>query len=77
MPQPGSAAAELLQQATLERWATTAQITSTRTLSATLLMRRHRTDDLPITSRMLGVDLDGSRRIWPAHVGWPVGLDGS
>jgi hypothetical protein len=26
---------------------------------------------------MLGVDLDGSRRIWPAHVGWPVGLDGS
>jgi len=26
---------------------------------------------------MLGVDLDGSRRIEPAHVGWPVGLDGS
>jgi len=23
-----------------------------------------RTDDLPITRRMLGVDLDGSRRIW-------------
>jgi hypothetical protein len=35
-----------------------------------------RTDDLPITSRMLGVDLDGFRRIEPAHVGWPVGLDG-
>ena len=26
---------------------------------------------------MLGVDLDGYRRIEPAHVGWPVGLDGS
>jgi hypothetical protein len=26
---------------------------------------------------MLGVDLDGSRRIEPAHVGWPVGPDGS
>ena len=38
---------------------------------------RIRTDDLPITRRMLGVDLDGSRRIEPAHVGWPVGLDGS
>jgi hypothetical protein len=23
---------------------------------------------------MLGVDLDGSRPIWPAHVGWPVGM---
>jgi hypothetical protein len=33
--------------------------------------------DLPITRRMLGVDLDGSRRIEPAQVGWPVGLDGS
>jgi hypothetical protein len=33
--------------------------------------------DLPITSRMLGVDLVGSRRIQPAHVGWPVGPDGS
>jgi hypothetical protein len=32
---------------------------------------------LPITSRMLGVDLDGTRRIEPAHVGWPVGPDGS
>ena len=38
---------------------------------------RIRTDDLPITSRMLDVDLDGSRRIEPAHVGWPVGPDGS
>ena len=38
---------------------------------------RIRTDDLPITRRMLGVDLDGSRRIEPAHVGWPVGPDGS
>src|ERR671912_392442 len=26
---------------------------------------------------MLGVDLVGSRRIWPAQVGWLVGLDGS
>jgi hypothetical protein len=26
---------------------------------------------------MLGVDLDGYRRIEPAHVGWPVGPDGS
>jgi hypothetical protein len=26
---------------------------------------------------MLGVDLDGYRRIEPAHAGWPVGLDGS
>jgi hypothetical protein len=25
----------------------------------------------------LGVDLVGSRRIWPAYVGWPVGPDGS
>jgi hypothetical protein len=30
---------------------------------------RIRTDDLPITSRMLGVDLDGTRQIEPAHVG--------
>jgi hypothetical protein len=29
------------------------------------------------TSRMLGVGLVGSRRIWPAHVGCLVGLDGS
>jgi hypothetical protein len=61
-PQPRSAAAELLHQATVERSATTAQITSTRTPSTTLLMG-HPTDDLPITRRMLGVDLDGSRRI--------------
>jgi hypothetical protein len=27
--------------------------------------------DLPFTSRMLRVGLDGSRRIWPAHVGMP------
>jgi hypothetical protein len=39
--------------------------------------RRIGTGDLPITSRMLRVDLDGSRRIEPAHVGWPVGPDGS
>jgi hypothetical protein len=26
---------------------------------------------------MLGVDLVGSRRIWPAHVGYLVGPDGS
>jgi hypothetical protein len=26
---------------------------------------------------MLGVDLVGSRRIWPAQVGFPVGPDGS
>jgi hypothetical protein len=30
-----------------------------------------------ITSRMLGVDLDGSRGIWPAHVGCLVGPGGS
>jgi hypothetical protein len=36
-----------------------------------------RTLDLPITSRMFGVGLDGSRRIEPAHVGCPVGSDGS
>jgi hypothetical protein len=33
--------------------------------------------NLPITSRMFGVDLDGSRRIEPAHVGCLVGPDGS
>jgi hypothetical protein len=42
-----------------------------------LLPRHHQTNDLPITRRMLGVGLVGSRRIEPAHVGWPVGLDGS
>jgi hypothetical protein len=36
-----------------------------------------RTDHPPITRRMLGVDLVGSRRIWPAHVGCAVGPDGS
>jgi hypothetical protein len=30
---------------------------------------QRRTDDLPTRSRMLGVGLDGSRRIEPAHVG--------
>jgi hypothetical protein len=35
------------------------------------------TDDVPITRRMLGVDLDGSRRIEPAHVACAVGPDGS
>jgi hypothetical protein len=35
------------------------------------------TGEFPITRRMLGVDLVGSRRIEPAHVGWPVGPDGS
>jgi len=33
--------------------------------------------DLPITSRMLAVGLDGSSRIVPAHVGGSVGPDGS
>jgi len=33
--------------------------------------------DLPITRRMLGVELVGSRRIWPAHVECLVGPDGS
>jgi hypothetical protein len=33
--------------------------------------------DYPITRRMLGVDLDRSRRIWPAQVGCPVGPDSS
>jgi hypothetical protein len=32
--------------------------------------------DLPITSRMLGIELDGTRRIVAAHVGWLVDLDG-
>jgi hypothetical protein len=32
---------------------------------------------LRFTRRMLGVDLDGIRRIWPAHVGCLVGPDGS
>jgi hypothetical protein len=32
---------------------------------------------LPSTSRMPGVGLDGTRRIWPAHVGSLVGPDGS
>jgi len=27
--------------------------------------------DVPITSRMLGVELDGASRVWPAHVGCP------
>src|SRR5512132_588710 len=30
-----------------------------------------------IRSLVLCVDLVGSRRIWPAHVGWLVGPDGS
>ena len=30
-----------------------------------------------IRSLVLYVDLVGSRRIWPAHVGWVVGPDGS
>ena len=33
--------------------------------------------DLPITSRMLGVDLDGTGRVLPAHVGCLVDPDGS
>jgi hypothetical protein len=33
--------------------------------------------DLPIASRMLDVDLDGSRRIWPAQVECLVAPDGS
>jgi hypothetical protein len=36
-----------------------------------------RVPGLPITRRMLGVDLERSTRIWPAHVGWPVCPDGS
>jgi hypothetical protein len=39
--------------------------------------RNARALDLPITSRMLGIYLDGSRRIEPAHVGCLVGPDGS
>jgi hypothetical protein len=38
---------------------------------------RIRIDDLPLTSRMFGVSLDGSRRIQAAHVGCAVGPDGS
>jgi hypothetical protein len=37
----------------------------------------HCSSERPITSRMFGVDLDGSRRIEPAHVGCAVGPDGS
>jgi hypothetical protein len=37
----------------------------------------HFSSDLPITRRMIRVDLDGSRRIEPAHVGRLVGRDGS
>jgi len=33
------------------------------------------TGHIPITSRMLGVELDGSRRICPAHVASIVGSD--
>jgi len=39
--------------------------------------RRDSNPDLPITSRMLCVDLVGSRRIWLAHVGGLVDLVGS
>jgi hypothetical protein len=56
-------AAELLDPATLEGQGTTPCVTSARTASVSLLARFHRTDDLPITRRMLGVGLDGSRRI--------------
>jgi hypothetical protein len=38
--------------------------------------RSDSTDGLPITSRILRVGLDGSRRIWPAHVGRVVDPDG-
>jgi hypothetical protein len=34
-------------------------------------------DDLPITRRSSASTWTGSRRIWPAHVGWLVGPDGS
>ena len=36
-----------------------------------------RTPNRQIRSLVLCVDLVGSRRIWPAHVGWVVDLDGS
>jgi hypothetical protein len=36
-----------------------------------------RTFNRQIRSLVLCVDLVGSRRIWPAHVGWVVGPDGS
>jgi hypothetical protein len=39
--------------------------------------RNTQTLDLPITRRTLGVNLDGPRRIQPAHVGCLVGPDGS
>src|SRR4029453_8509870 len=39
--------------------------------------RELRTLNRQIRSLVLCVDLVGSRPIWPAHVGWPVGLDGS
>jgi Single-strand binding protein family len=42
-----------------------------------LLPQHTQTLDLPITRRTLGVNLDGPRRIQPAHVGCLVGPDGS
>ena len=61
--QPGSAAAELLHPVTLEAGARHMSHVDQDGFPASLLTRHHRTDDLPITRRMLGVDLDGSRRI--------------
>jgi hypothetical protein len=62
-PQPRSTPAELLHQATLECWGHDNMDHVDQDAVATLLMRQRQTDDLPITSRMLGVDLDGTRRI--------------
>jgi hypothetical protein len=55
------AAAELPHQVTLECWSNDSMDHVDQ--DGFGLMRQHRTDDLPITSRMLRVDLDGSRRI--------------
>jgi hypothetical protein len=53
----------VLHPVTLEGWGTTPLVTSAGAASASLLTRHHRTDDLPIARRMLGVGPDGSRRI--------------
>jgi hypothetical protein len=48
-----------------------------RVMSPAASYRNTQTLDLPITRRTLGVNLDGPRRIQPAHVGCLVGPEGS
>ena len=76
-----AAGATSILEPTEQSWATVPVASSIRSTTAggsrPICESSPRTDDLPITRRMLGVDLDGSRRIEPAHVGCPVGPDGS